>query len=188
MPVQIPSHLKERFDALERLPFESAMPPPWKGPTYIAVGGLTDVGFGDSSDLLICISSAGRGVIDCLTGIKVARDDGETFAFDRENLLVAGLGPLAERQIRTAGLAGGGLASGTSDGWNVERHPFAYPSEQLFVAPPVQTMLWTPNDDEMRLTKLGDFASGLTAFGFSPTGRSFIVATSSDVTIFSRPR
>ncbi len=186
MLVQIPSHLKERFDVLEGLPIATALPPPWNGPTSIAVGGLSDVGFGDSSDLLVCISSAGRGVFDCLTGDKVARDDGDEFAFDVGNLLVGGLGPLADKQVRTAGLAGGGLPSGTKDGWSAQRHPFAFPQEQVFVAPPAQTMLWTQRDEKLSLTKLGGFVSELRAFGFSPTGRSFVIATSSDVMIFSR--
>lgn len=143
MSVRIPSHLKERFDALESMPVASSLPPPWSGPTTIAVGGLTDVGFRDSSDLLMCISSTGRGVIDCLAGSKIARDDSDELAFDLGNLLAAGIGPLADAQIRTAGLAGGGLPSGTQDGWSAQRHPFAFPDEQLFVAPPGQTMLWT---------------------------------------------
>ncbi|UPT62529.1 MAG: hypothetical protein M0D54_19595 [Hyphomonadaceae bacterium JAD_PAG50586_4] len=186
MSVKIPSHLKERFGALERLPIASALPAPWIGPTNISVGGLTDVGFGNSSDLLICISSNGRGVIDCLAGSKVARDDSEEFAFDAGNLLVAGIGPLAEQQIRTAGLAGGGLASGANDGWNTQRHPFTFPDEQVFVAPPGQTMLWTRQGEEMRITKLGGFVTEVRAFGFSPTGRSFVIATSSDVIVFRR--
>lgn len=186
MSVQIPSHLKERFDTLERLPVVSILPAPWNAPTIIAVGGLTDVGFADSSDLLMCISSSGRGVVDCLTGSKIARDYSEDFEFDAGNLLVSGLGPMAGKQIRTAGLAGGGLSSGTKDGWNAQRHPFAFPDEQVFVAPPGQTMLWTHRDDEMRLTKLGASVTELRAFGFSPTGRSFVVATSSDVIVFSR--
>ena len=177
MSVRIPSHLKERFDALQSMPVASSLPPPWSGPTSIAVGGLTDVGFRDSSDLLMCISSTGRGVIDCLAGSKIARDDSDELAFDLGNLLAAGIGPLADAQIRTAGLAGGGLPSGTQDGWSAQRHPFAFPDEQLFVAPPGQTMLWTRCGEEMRLTKLGGFVTELRAFGFSPTGRSFVIAT-----------
>ncbi|MDZ4692009.1 hypothetical protein [Terricaulis sp.] len=186
MAVHIPSHLRERFDALERMPAASGLPAPWIGPIVIAVGGLTDVGYGDSSDLLICVSSNGRSVIDCLAGGKVARDDGNDFTFDAGNLLVGGLGPLADKQIRTAGLAGGGLPSATKDGWSVQRHPFAFPDEQVFVAPPGQAMLWTPRGEEMNLTKLGGFITEIRTFGFSPTGLSFVVATSSDVIIFSR--
>jgi len=38
----------------------------------------------------------------------------------------------------------------------------------------------------MNLTKLGGFITEIRTFGFSPTGLSFVVATSSDVIIFSR--
>lgn len=65
--------------------------------------------------------------------------------------------PLEGKRIRAAGLAGGGLASGTHDGWCVERHPFAFPDEELFVGPPGQTMLWTQHGVHARLYKLGGF-------------------------------
>lgn len=186
MPLKIPPHLKERFHELDRLPTISVLPEPWSNRTNVAVGGLTDVGFADASDLLICMSSTGLGVFDCLTGARVARDDSTDFDFDAGNLLVSGIGPLEGKRIRTAGLAGGGLASGTHDGWCVERHPFAFPDEELFVGPPGQTMLWTQHGVQTHLYKLGGFVTELRAYGFSPTGRSFIVATSSDVLIFAR--
>jgi hypothetical protein len=151
-----------------------------------AVGGLTDVGFADSTDLLICVSSSGRGVFDCMTGTRVARDYGSEFEFDAGNLLVEGIGTLDGKKIRTAGIAGGGLATGTQDGWGVQRHPFAFPEEQLFVGPPGQTMLWTQRGVEMHLSKLGGFITEVRAYGFSPTGRTFVVATSSDVMMFAR--
>lgn len=188
MALNIPKQFKDRFDALECLPLESALPAPWKGPRTCAVGGLTDVGFGDSSDLLICVSSDGRGVLDCATGERVARDRGTEFAFDTANLLVEGIGPLAGKKVRTAGMAGGGLAARTLDGWSVEKHPFAFPEEQLFVAPPGQSMLWTPQGQKMRLSKIGGFVTELRAYGFSPTGRTFVVATSSEVVMFARDR
>jgi hypothetical protein len=186
MALRVPAHLKDRFNALERLPTELALPAPWKGAVNFAVGGLTDVGFGDSSDLLICISSSGRGVFNCVTGAKVARDDNSEFEFDTGNLLVEGIGPLSGKKIRTAGIAGGGLTIGTHDGWTVERHPFAFPEEHLFIGPPGQTMLWTQHGEEMRLSKLGGFLTELRAYGFSPTGRTFVVATLSDVIMFAR--
>lgn len=186
MNVQVPPHLLARFAALERLSAERALPAPWQPPIEYAVGGLTDVGFGDSSDLLICVSGQGRGLFDCISGTLVARDQGKVFEFDIGNLLVEGLGPLEGQKIRTAGLAGGGLAHLTHDGWGVERHPFAFPDEQLFVSPPGHGMLWTPKGEKIRLCKLTGFITELRAFGFSPTGRTFVVATSSDVAMFRR--
>lgn len=153
-----------------------------------AVGGLTDVGFADATDFLICMSADGLGVFDCLTGERVARDRDGNFAFDTGNLLVDGIGPLEGQRVRTARLAGGGLAVGTDDGWSVERHPFAFPDAEVFIAPPGQSLLWTQQGKEVRLCKLGGFVTELRAYGFSPTGRSFVIATSSDVMMFMRAR
>jgi hypothetical protein len=184
MSVSVPARLKERFDAIERLEKGRALPSPWRSNGSFAVGGLTDVGFVDSSDLVICLSSTGRGLFDCISGSRVARDDDPEFEFDTGNLTVEGIGPLAGTAIRTAGMYGGGLASGTHDGWAVEPHPFAFPEQVLIVSPPGQTMLWTAKGEEMHLTKLADYE--IRAFGFSPTGRSFVLATSSDLLIFVR--
>jgi hypothetical protein len=184
--VTVPEHLKDRFELLESLRAERSLPAPWRANGTFAVGGLTDVGMADSSDLLICVSSSGRGVFDCIAGARVARDDGDDFEFDLGNLLVEGIGPLAGQRIRTAGMHGGGLARSTRDGWSVERHPFAFPDNELFVCPPGQTMLWARHGETTRLTKLAGFVTAVRAFGFSPTGRTFVVATSSDVMIFAR--
>jgi hypothetical protein len=186
MALRVPKHLQERFKFLEELPIQRTLPAPWKASGVFAVGGLTEVGFADSSDLILCISSSGRGVFDCTTGSRLARDESTAFGFDLGNLVATGIGPLAGRQIRTAGLSGGGLASSTRDGWNVERHPFSFPDEELFVCPPGQTMLWTRAGETANLTKLGGFVTALRAFGFSPTGRAFVIATSSDLMIFVR--
>lgn len=186
MKINIPEHLRSRFSYLNELAFSKELPAPWNQSQQIAIGGLTEVGFANSSDLLLCISSGGRGLIDCVSGERVARDDAEGFQFDSGNLLATGIGPLSGELVRVAGLAGGGLASGTNDGWGVERHPFAYPSEQLFVSPPTQTMLWNRESETPNITKLGGFVTELRAYGFSPTGRSLVIATSSDIMIFAR--
>jgi len=186
MAVRIPEHLQARFNLLDRLPIQRTLPAPWRAVGAFAVGGLTDVGFGDSSDLILCVSSSGRGVFDCTAGSRVARDDGRDFEFDLGNLTVAGIGPMAGQRVRTAGLSGGGPARRTIDGWNVEQHPFSFPAEELFFCAPGDTMLWTRAGETPRLTKLGGFVTQLRAFGFSPTGRAFVIATSSDLLIFIR--
>ena len=50
-------------------------PEGWEKVTSAAVGGLTDLGFSKSNPYLLIISSQGRGVFDCNTGEKVARDE-----------------------------------------------------------------------------------------------------------------
>ena len=148
-----------------------------------AVGGLTDVGFAESADVLL---AEGRGVFDCREAGLLARDDDTDFGFDVGNLQVAGIGPLSHTLVRTSGLHGGGLAVTTVDGWGLERHPLSWPDDEFFLSPPGQTMLWQPPGDEMRLTKFAGFSSEVRAFGFSPTGKTFIFATAADISVFGR--
>src|SRR5215813_5292756 len=86
-------------------------PLPWKRLVVQAVGGLTEVGFGEDSDFLLIVSSQGRGVVDCRTGERVARDrtEPDDSWYDERRLLATGIGPLEGKAIRLAGLHGGGL-------------------------------------------------------------------------------
>jgi len=49
-------------------------PEPWRHVASHGIGGLTDIGYGEGSDLLLVVSHNGRGVFDCLSGERVARD------------------------------------------------------------------------------------------------------------------
>ena len=181
---QIPPHLEARFAYINGLQ-HAEPPPPWHRTGIVPVGGLWHVGFGSNSDLALVISVSGRGVIDCTTGQKLARDD-EEYHPNEGSLDADGIGPLQDQKIRIAGIWGGGLTRLTADGWSVEPHPLSWPNEELLLCPPGQTMLWQPNDQEPNLIKLGNFASSLVAYGFSPTGRSLIIATSSEFIIYGR--
>jgi hypothetical protein len=182
----VPQHLKTRFDALGELPPMAEAPEPWRQLGIRTVGGLTGIGFAESSDLLLVTSSAGRGVFDCRTGAVVARDGDDQFDFDIGNLLVEGIGPLASTRIRMSGLQGGGLPRRTTDGWGIEALPLSWPDEELILSPPGQTMLWSPPGTPMAAWKLAGFTSQVRAFGFSPTGQCLVVATAADITIFER--
>lgn len=114
----------------------SEPPTPWRRIGAFGVGGLTEVGFGTESDLLLVISPQGRGVFDCESGEKVARnrDEGDwqdTFALEAD-----GIGPLAHRRIRTSGLSGGGLPLCTRDGWTVENFVLDWPDHTLLLVEP----------------------------------------------------
>lgn len=63
-----PAELNER---LRRLRIEPA-PPPWVR-TEHTVGGLTEVGYAPASDLLLVVSSGGRGLFDGLSGQRLSR-------------------------------------------------------------------------------------------------------------------
>ena len=165
-------------------------PAPWERRAVHAVGGLTDVGFGRGSDLLLIVSHNGRGVIDCLTGSRVARDasvpdPGEDDWQNTSELEAEGIGPLAGQTVHTSGLFGGGLSLTTRDGWTVERLPLDWPEESLLLVPPGSWLYETRADRSAEFTKVAA-ESEVRAWGFSPTGRSLILATSSDVKVFSR--
>ena len=73
--------LKKQLHLLQ----QTTPPSPWRRVSTIAIGGLRAVGFDRSSEYLLVISSAGRGVIDCRTGEKVARNT-EEYDEDEEDL------------------------------------------------------------------------------------------------------
>lgn len=181
----VPSHLRSRFAYLDSLDPSGVLPDPWREVGVIHVGGLWHIGFPDHSDLMLIISVSGRGVVDCATGTKIARDDQEYFPA-LGSLEAEGIGALENQPIRIAGIQGGALSRFASDGWSVDLHPLSWPNEVLFLSPPGQEMIWTPEGVEAQLWKLPPLASSMVAFGFSPTGKSLVVATSSDVQIFHR--
>ena len=92
----------------------------WRRISYVAVGGLTEVGFGRDARFLLIVSHQGRGVVDCITGARVARnpDDGPAW-FNDSAPAARGIGPLQGEWVPVAGLAGGSLAAETADGWRV---------------------------------------------------------------------
>jgi hypothetical protein len=152
--------------------------PPWRPLPVYAVGGLFGVGYAAGSDLLLVLSSQGRGVFDCLTGEKLARDNEEAHDFfDPIRLIAEGFGPLAEQSIRIAGLFGGGLPLSTHDGWYMEPQARAWPTHSVFLTAPGTREPVCIGDDG---------ACEFRACGFSETARSFIIATSCDLAMFTR--
>lgn len=183
----IPKHLEGLFSLLIKLPV-GVPPSPWRQTAVSAVGGLTDVAFAESSDLLLVISSAGRGLFDCATGERIARDPSEDFEFDLFNLTAPGIGPTGSHRFRTAGLHGGGLARCTSDGWSADLLTLSWPSESLFLTPPGH-WIYDPAYKKLPLASTKVVTEyEIRAFGFSPTGKTLIFATGSDVTIFHREK
>jgi hypothetical protein len=154
------------------------VPPPWRVHPVYAVGGLFGVGYAAGSDLLLVLSSQGRGVFDCLTGEKLARDYDEAHDFfDAIRLTAVGFGPLAGQSVRIGGLFGGGLPLTTADGWCLEAQARAWPTHSVFL---------TASGSREPVCIGDDGACELRACGFSETGRSFVIATSCDLTMFKR--
>jgi hypothetical protein len=168
-------------------------PEPWKRDA-VAIGGLTEIGYAPDSDYLLAISET-RGVFDCSFGVqnrKVARDydeDGWVNVWrDSKNLTAIGIGPIEGQTVRLAGLWGGGLSMFTSDGWHVELAYPNWPTPNVILCPPHCYPFHRGAEQCLKLgTWTGNEYETIIGCGFSQTGKSFIIAESHTIEIFSRP-
>ena len=180
MPTNHPDPLRTHLSALPKV----APPKPWRRSTIMAVGGLRAIGFDRDSELLLIVSASGRGVVDCRSGERIARD-AEDYWEDEQFLEAAGIGPLAGKTLRVAGLTGGGLSLCTADGWSIELATLDWPATEILLLEPGAD-LYTPLTDKPLAVHKLHTELALRACGFSYSGESFAVATSSDVAIYTR--
>ena len=164
----------------------SAPPAPWRTSGVFAVPGLEAIGFDRSGELLLVVSQEGRGVIDCVSGEKVARKHGDTGAHQPPHLLQAqGIGPLDGATVAMSGRHGGGLPRVTHDGWSLEVVTLEWPTQDVLLVPPGLSLFATDEDGPARFTRI-ESDPDLQACGFSYTGRSLVVATATDLLIYHR--
>jgi hypothetical protein len=167
-------------------------PQPWRpAQAHCApIGGLQGVGFAvdpsSGRDLLMVVSIDGHGLFDTVTGEKIARDRDPypDLPCPDTDLSCPGLGPIAGMPVRMAGLHGGGLHTGTHDGWVVDVVTPDWPNERVLLSSD-----GNPYAGQQGATWWHIFHahhSELRAAGFSPSGNTLVVATSGDVTIWKR--
>jgi hypothetical protein len=133
-------------------------------------------------------SMDGHGLLDAVTGEKAARDrrpDPDTETPDvSPDLACPGLGPVAGTQVRIAGLFGGGLHSTTPDGWCLDVVAPEWPHHRVLLSADGGA-LKGPHGGSWWHVFNSDYST-LRAAGFSPSGRTLAVATSSDLTLWTR--
>lgn len=173
----------------------TAPPTPWT-PVLdhrTPVGGLQGIGFGihpdTGYDLVMVVSMAGHGLFDASTGEKIARDrnpDPETSSPDAaQDLTCPGLGPLEGKRVHIAGLFGGGLHSTSGDGWTLDVIAPEWPNERVLLSADGGLYRGEPGQDWWHI--FDSTVSTLRTAGFSPSGRTLAVATSSDLTLWTKP-
>lgn len=164
----------------------SSPPAPWTAMPPIAVGGLTHIGVATAvgAEYLLVISHSGRGVFN-EQGVLVARDRGDEVGdwIDEVALEATGIGPIEGQRVRLAGLTGGGLPTITADGWSLDSLPVDWPQQRVVLQPPGTGALW-PGHEQGCVVVFTDYE--LRAHGFSPSGRLLILASSSDLCVFTR--
>ncbi|MFI6098102.1 hypothetical protein ACIA8G_21290 [Lentzea sp. NPDC051213] len=176
--------LRARFLAAPTVP----APPPWRPADshVVAIGGLLAVGFATDSgrDLLLVASTRGLGLFDTVTGERLARDREQDSGWPDDNdLTCQGIGPIAHRRVPMAGLAGGGLHTGT-EGWSVDVASPDWPNERVLLS--TGSPYRGGEHGETWWHILHSRYSELRAAGFSPSGVTLVVATSSDITLWTR--
>ena len=139
-------------------------------------GGFFAIGFGENTDLALVSTHDGRGLIDCETGTRIARDYDLAYP-DEDTLVLEGIGALAGKMVSVAGEDGGELPKTTDDGWRLEGTLANNSEDVISLLPP------TP---DMGNATFSGFVPEIRVFGFSPTGRSFIIATGAEVFVYGR--
>ncbi|MFJ8437165.1 hypothetical protein ACIQ9P_38325 [Kitasatospora sp. NPDC094019] len=184
--------LRERFLSCP----ETAAPAPWRPvlDRRTPIGGLLGIGFAVSPDtgrdLVMVVSLDGHGLFDAVTGEKIARDrdpDADESTWDAvPDLTCPGLGPVVGTRVPMAGLFGGGLHTTTVDGWNLEVVSPQWPHDRVLLFEDERTLHHGPHGQGWWHIFDSNY-SELRAAGFSPSGRTVAVATSSDLTLWTRP-
>lgn len=187
-------HKENNYDVENRLRLQklvdkttvSSTPIGWEKKSF-SVGGLTEVGFSKQyPELLLIISVEGRGVIDCSKFELIERDKNNNCDWmNAYELWARGIGTLSDEKIMISGLHGGGLPVTNKEGDSI-----------LFMATnwPIIDLIFEPNfksihkQDEARdcFRIFRDYEAR--AYGFSYDGNYFIIATSSDVTVYKKEK
>ena len=150
-----------------------------------AIGGLQNIGYVPGEDLLVVLSAQGQGIFDCLTGQRIARSNEEWYPkFNDKTFSVDGFDILSNTSIPTSGIYGGDrLIKSTMDNWKVTAKTKTQ-WKGLRATKRTKIYLYSPNNTAIQVGE--DGPCELRAFGFSDTGKSFVIALSCELKIFSR--
>ena len=92
---------------------------PYQRIAQVGVGGLRAVGFAPGTELLLVVSSTGRGVFDCRDGRRVGRDPQEVELAQYPNA-APGIPPIKRVDVPLMGLDGGRpLPRRSPEGWSL---------------------------------------------------------------------
>lgn len=182
--------LRDRFLTAPVLP----APEPWQPvlDRRTPIGGLLGIGFAahpdDGRDLVMVVSQDGHGLFDTVSGEKIARNrdpDPDTSTPDATpDLTCPGLGPITGTHVHIAGLFGGGLHQTTPDGWTLDVVAPEWPNDRVLLSAGGDIYKDPPGQGWWHVFH-SDYST-FRAAGFSPSGLTLAVATSSDLTLWTR--
>lgn len=154
----------------------------WKKSTF-AIGGLTEIGFSKHNpNLLLVISSQGRGIIDCEKNELIERDNDTNWDWiNSYEMTSQGIGVLSDEIICVSGLHGGGLPLMNKNGDGLLYMATEWPTIDLIFEPNFKS-IYKENEANECFRIFHDCE--LRTYGFSYDGKTFIIATSSEINIY----
>jgi len=162
----------------------------WKKRNEWAVGGLTEIGFQPNTDLLLVLSSQGRGLFDCVKGEKIARNNNSIYAeiCVEDTGKVKGIGILEGTTIQCGGFEFPDILSKTTnDGWTVKIQKEIRSNWELKEV--LTDVMYLQNKQLNKEIEVNVFYYNINrAYGFSDTGNSFVIGTSSELKIWNRDK
>ncbi|MEW5677259.1 hypothetical protein ABGT15_13170 [Flavobacterium enshiense] len=161
----------------------------WRHKNTFAIGGLEDVGYEENKDILLLLSSQGEGIFDCISGEKIARKS-NAFEwwkrYDQGQNSIKGFDILENIEIKTSGLiAGDNLLKSTKDGWKLSLSE-PEQDEKPFENFTIQNIYLENPEMKIKTFITKDGPCEIRTFGFSETGKSFVIALSCEIIIYSR--
>jgi hypothetical protein len=152
----------------------------WYHITTMAIGGLENIGFADSGNIII-LSSQGRGIISSTTGEIVFRDNMEWWEdFNEAEGAIPGFGGEANTAIKLFGFhTEGELRKSTKCGWRLVEE------EGRHGTIPVQKFYLRHNDLTERIFIGEDGPCELRAYGFSEDEKLMVIATSCELVVWA---
>ncbi len=175
-------HRKNIYNKLEQIPYAES-PDGWTFKGNFSIGGLEYFGFDESSDLLLVVSSNGRGIIDLAKAEKITRDYTDNFELDETLLICEGFDVLKDKSIKLAGKYGGSiLPISNSFGDCLQKVSPLYPCEDVIYQPAFENCLIEGhNKNCVRI-----YRGFLYCFGFSFSGNYFVIADDIGILFWER--
>jgi hypothetical protein len=157
----------------------------WEHVTSMAVGGLLNVGFSkNKTSLLLVISSTGRSIVDCTTGLRVERDYEKYVGLDEYGLTCIGIGVLKDECITISGPHGGGLPQSNSVGESLEIVSPNWPENDLILCRERKCSIIEGHQSYCNII----YTEHLRGVGFSWCGNYIVAACGSDLDIWQRTK
>ncbi|WP_276381551.1 hypothetical protein [Flavobacterium sp. H4147] len=173
-----------RLQKLVDQTIKAEVPTGWKKETF-AIGGLNSVGFSKKNpEMLLVVSSQGRGLIDCSKFELIERDYDDSWDWmNTYELWTMGIGKLSDEKIAVGGVDGGGLPFSNKFGDSIEFMATQWPIIDLIFSPNYKS-IYLESETQNCFRIFHDYE--LKAYGFSYDGNYFTTATSSEVNIYRR--